>query len=439
MVPRYTSYPTAPHFKTGATQDWLRAALERIPARTQISLYIHVPFCNQLCWFCGCHTRVTNRYGAVADYTDWLMQELDLLAPVLKPKNLEVRYLHFGGGSPTMLRPSDFRRIMSRLRKVFRFGVQAGISIEIDPRAASEEKFAAYEKAGVNRASLGVQDFNQQVMDSVNRSQDYKTCERAIKMCRDYGIKNVNIDLMYGLPYQTQSTIKETAEKALALDPQRIALFGYAHVPWLKKHMRLIQEEALPSVEQRLDLFETASDVFEGVGYIPVGIDHFCKETDSLVTALRENNLSRNFQGYTDDNCPYLLALGASGISRLGDVYVQNFVHLPPYRDRVVSGQLPVDKFCEMTEQDKIRARVIEKMMCTLSVNPLAEAARLGMPDHDFAGVYESVMPLVRDGLSRVSADGTIHALARQSARLVCAAFDQYLPVAAEQRHVSAS
>lgn len=440
MVPRYTSYPTAPHFRPGMTQDGYREALEKIPARSQISLYVHVPFCSQLCWFCGCHTRVTNRYGAVGDYTDWLLQELSLLSPILSAKHLEVRYLHFGGGSPTMLRPSDFRRIVSALRKVFKFTRgDMGVSIEIDPRAASVDKISAYQRCGINRASLGVQDFNEKVMNAVNRAQDYKTCKRAVDMCRANNIENINIDLMYGLPYQTRDTIKDTAEKALTLDPQRIALFGYAHVPWLKKHMRLIQEDALPSVEERLDLFEEAADIFEGAGYIPVGIDHFCKDGDTLVAALRDDHLSRNFQGYTDDNCSYLLALGASGISRIGDVYVQNYTHLPPYRDRVLSGQFPVDKSCGITEEDKVRARVIEKMMCNLSVNPLAEAAQIGVPDHDFSGVYESVMPLVGDGLARISADGTVHALARQSARLICAAFDQYLPMSSTARHVTAS
>ncbi|QQG35782.1 MAG: oxygen-independent coproporphyrinogen III oxidase [Micavibrio aeruginosavorus] len=440
MVPRYTSYPTAPHFKSGATQDWYRKELEKIPARSPISLYVHVPFCSQLCWFCGCHTRVTSRYSAVGDYTDWLLQELSMLVPILAPKRLEVRYLHFGGGSPTMLRPSDFRRIVSRLRKIGDFTRDdLGVSVEIDPRAASADKLSAYQKCGVNRASLGVQDFNQQVMNAVNRSQDYDTCKRATDMCRAHGINNVNIDLMYGLPYQTRDSIRKTAEQALTLEPQRISLFGYAHVPWMKKHMRLIQEDALPSVEDRLDLFEDAAEVFENAGYVPIGIDHFCKESDNLVTALRSNCLSRNFQGYTDDNCPYLLAVGASGISRLGDVYVQNYVHLPPYRDRVLSGQFPFDKYCEMTESDKIRARVIEKMMCNLSVNPLGEAAGMGIPDHDFSGVYESIMPLVRDGLAQISSDGTVHALARQSARLICASFDQYLPHSSEARHVTSS
>lgn len=439
LVPRYTSYPTAPHFKAGAPQNWYQERLEAIPDGSAISLYIHVPFCPKLCWFCGCHTRITNRYAPVGDYLDLLTAELKMLLPYISGRGLTISHLHFGGGSPTILNASDFQMLMTALREYFDFSPHAEIAIEIDPRNIDKKKVEAYAQNGVNRVSFGIQDFNQQVMAAVNRPQSYELDLEAITLCRDAGIQKINFDLMYGLPHQSGDTIKITAEKALTLNPDRIALFGYAHVPWLKKHMRLISEDSLPSPEQRLELFEVAAAVFEENGYIPVGIDHFAREDDSLTASLRDHRLRRNFQGYTDDNASYLIALGASAISHFDDAYAQNLTFLPQYRDRVAAGTFPIEKYCVLDDRDKLHGRIIKEMMCNLSVNPLKEADAAGLDDYDFAEVYEHLYALAEDDLVRILPDGTIHALVRQAARLVCANFDTRLSASTQRRHVSSS
>lgn len=439
LVPRYTSYPTAPHFKADTNQDWYRAQLSLIPAGSEVSLYVHIPFCPKLCWFCGCHTRIVNRYGPVEDYIQLLQAELGMLIPYIINKNLKVSHLHFGGGSPTILKAYDFRVLVQRLRNCFDFNSNAEVAIEIDPRNVDKDKINAYVSSGINRVSFGIQDFDQKVLEAVNRSQTYALDQRVIGMCRDAGIDNVNIDLMYGLPHQNPATMKSCTEKALSLSPARIAMFGYAHVPWLKKHMRLMPEDELPDAEHRIDLFEIAADKFEDAGYVPIGIDHFAKPEDSLTRALADNRLNRSFQGYTDDNAPYLIALGASAISHLDNVYTQNLTYLPQYREKVQSGMFPVEKNCLRSPEDKLHARIIKKLMCQLSVNPFNEARIIGMPDYDFEGAYEYLHELAKDDLIRISADGTIHALARQATRLACSCFDTRLAASTQRRHVSSA
>lgn len=427
LVPRYTSYPTAPHFYASVPYNWYEAQLAAIPAGSELSLYVHIPFCPKLCWFCGCNTRIVNRYGPVEDYLALLEHEFSIIWPHIREKNLKVSHLHFGGGSPTMLKSADFTAFIRMLKEHFDFEPAAEIAIEIDPRNVNKDKIKAYGSNHVNRLSFGIQDFDQKVMEAVNRPQTYELDKKVISMCRDQGIDHINIDMMYGLPFQTVETMRNGAEKALSLEPDRIALFGYAHVPWLKKHMRLLPEEKLPSAEERIDMFEEAAAIFEDAGYIPIGIDHFAKEDDSLTTALRQNQLNRNFQGYTDDNAPYLLALGASAISRLDSTYIQNEIYIPQYREKVRKDSLPVSKYYQSTPEDKLRGTIIKGLMCSLSVNPITEAQRLEMDHHDFDGCYENLHTLAHDGLIKVTGDGTVHVLMRQAARLAAACFDQKL------------
>lgn len=439
LVPRYTSYPTAPHFRGCTDQDWYRAQLSAIPAGSEISLYVHIPFCPKLCWFCGCHTRIVNRYGPIEDYISLLQNELAVVSSLIKNKKLNVSHLHFGGGSPTILKGPDFLNFVETLKECFVFRGDAEIAIEIDPRNIDKDKINAYVQSGVNRASFGIQDFDQKVLDSVNRSQTYVLDHAAIDMCRDSGIKKINIDLMYGLPHQNIDTMKSCTDKALSLSPDRIALFGYAHVPWLKKHMRLISEDDLPNAAQRIDLFEIAADKFEDAGYVSIGIDHFSVPEDSLTKALADNDLNRSFQGYTDDNAPYLIALGASAISHLDGLYIQNSACLPQYREKVKSGLLPIEKSCALSVEDKLHARIIKNLMCRLSVNPFYEARMMGLPDYNFEGAYEDLHTMAKDDLIKISADGTIHALVRQATRLACSSFDTRLSVSTQRRHVSAA
>ena len=439
MVPRYTSYPTAPHFQPCPDSIWLQERLANIRQGQYLSLYVHIPFCPQLCWFCGCNTRIVSQYAPITDYLALLTAELNMTAAALSEKNLRVTRLHFGGGSPTILTADDFLRMMDSLKNAFTFAPGAEIAIEIDPRNLTPDKAAAYARGGVNRVSFGIQDFDAQVMEAVNRPQSFVLDRQAIDTCRDNGIQSVNIDLMYGLPYQTVQTMDACASMALALKPSRIALFGYAHVPWMKKHMRLIPEDHLPQSADRLDLFETAAQSFENANYIPVGIDHFAREDDTLVAAMRGQCLRRNFQGYTDDDTDILIGLGTSAISAFGDSYKQNMTFMPQYRDRVAAGVMPIEKVCHLDRTDQLIARIINRMMCTLSVNPYTEAHQSGLSNYDFSASYTQLKELARDGLVLISPDGTIHALVRQAARLICACFDARLPPGGSggSRHVT--
>lgn len=439
MVPRYTSYPTAPHFQAGLLQGWYAERLTAIPDNSSISLYVHVPFCPKLCWFCGCHTRVTNSYAAVDAYVDLLLAELKMLAPFLANRGIKISHLHFGGGSPTILKQGDFRNFVDAVQKYFSFMPGAEIAIEIDPRNIDADKIKAYAKAGVNRVSFGIQDFNQTVMEGVNRPQSYELDRDMIELCRAEGIHKINLDLMYGLPHQTAATMADCAELALTLDPDRIALFGYAHVPWLKKHMRLMDEDALPSAEKRLGLFEVAAEIFEEAGYIPIGIDHFAKPEDELTLASRTKALHRNFQGYTNDSATYLIGIGASAISNLGDTYAQNVAFLPQYRDRIKAGEFAIEKNCLLSDEDMLHAAVIKEMMCDLSVNPYKVAQSAGLPDYDFSSAYAQMQQLKKDKLIVIAEDGTIYALIRQAARLVSACFDTRLSQSTQRRHVSSA
>lgn len=439
MVPRYTSYPTAPHFESGASPEWYAKKLTEIPDDSAISLYVHVPFCPKLCWFCGCHTKVTNHYAAVREYLDLLSAELKILLPFLGNRGIRLSHLHFGGGSPTIIGPEDFLEFMATIKASFPFMPQAEIAIEIDPRNIDEAKIKAYAAAGVNRVSFGIQDFNQKVMEGVNRPQTYMLDHSMIELCRTNGIDRINIDLMYGLPNQNVLTMAETAEQALSLNPDRIALFGYAHVPWLKKHMRMMDESALPSAEKRLGLFEVAADIFEEAGYIPIGIDHFAKAEDELTLSSKKGNLQRNFQGYTSDSAANLVGLGASAIGNLQGAYAQNLASLSHYRERISAGELPIEKRCVLSPEDKLQAEIIRQMMCNLSVNPEEIAQSLGFTHYDFSQSWDRLRQLQEDNLIVVTADGTIHALIRQAARLVCACFDTRLSQATQRRHVSAA
>lgn len=439
MVPRYTSYPTVPHFKTQVDQGWFVDKLRAIPDGEDVSLYVHIPFCPKLCWFCGCNTRITNHYDAVRDYTDCLLKEMGMVAHILEHKNLKVSHLHFGGGSPTILNPDDFSEIITTLKGNFFFREDAEIAIEIDPRNSDKEKIKTYKKYGVNRVSLGVQDFNPKVMDAINRPQSFELVKSVVADFRNEGIQDINMDLMYGLPHQDIKTMQECARLAISLNPDRISLFGYAHVPWLKKHMRLIDENSLPLSSQRYDLFEACALILEDDGYIPIGIDHFARKKDSLCEALASGRINRNFQGYTNDCSKYMIAFGASAISQLDNMYSQNVIHLPQYRDRLNAGLFPVEKNCILDKADELIANIIKDLMCHLSVNPKTVASKRGLQDYDFSEAYNRLSTLEQDGLVLIEPDGTVHAILRQAARLACACFDTYLTPTSSQRHVTSA
>lgn len=436
-VPRYTSYPTADQFGCGVDDACYRRWLGELAAHTALSLYLHVPFCAELCWFCGCHTRVVRDLEPIAAYAEALAREIDLVADMLDAPR-PVRHVHWGGGTPTILGSRDIRRLLERLRRRFDIEDGAEVAVEIDPRRVTRETVAALASSGVNRASLGVQDLDPAVQRAVNRIQPYDVCVRAVGWLRAHGITEISLDLMYGLPHQTVAGIVATVDKAVALEPRRLALFGYAHVPWMKRHQRLIDESALPDTVERLELFRAAASRLAEWGYVAVGLDHFALPDDPLAVAARTGRLRRNFQGYTTDTAPALLGFGASAISTLPQGYAQNTVKIRAYRKAVDDGALAVVRGVALTADDRLRGAVIERLMCDLAVDLDPVCRAQGADASALTGELEALRPLVRDGLVRVEGHRiTVPDDRRPFLRVACAVFDRYLDPAAT-RHARA-
>jgi oxygen-independent coproporphyrinogen-3 oxidase len=426
-VPRYTSYPTAPHFHKGVTAEIYESWLRAIPASMPLSLYLHVPFCDTLCWFCGCHTKIVNNYTPVSGYLDLLLREIDMLAAILG-SGRPVSHIHWGGGSPTILSPEDIRKLSGRLRERFQVQKDAEFAIEVDPRGLSEETVHALKQAGVTRVSIGVQDCDEAVQRAINRIQPFAVTEKACAMFRAEGIEAINIDLIYGLPHQTEDSLERTIRACLTLDPQRFAVFGYAHVPHFKKHQNLIPEAALPSAEQRLIQFELAQRLLNEAGYVSVGLDHFARYDDPLAIVQTRGALHRNFQGYTTDGAGVLIGMGLSSIGALPQGYVQNSPDFNLYRDAIQNGKLPVVRGIALGNEDRMRAKVIEKLMCDLSVDVAQVAAEFGAASDYFAGELEDLYPFEAEGLVCVSGNKvSIPTRWRVAVRLICSVFDSYL------------
>lgn len=427
-VPRYTSYPTAPHFKPIEDTRLYTDALEAQVATEPVSLYLHVPFCSQLCWYCGCHTKITQRYAPVEDYAYLMMREIEMLADYLGERQ-QVGNIHFGGGSPGMLRACDFEKIMQRLHNNFTITDDAKIAIEIDPRGVTPGRVSAYADYGVNRVSLGVQDFDEKVLKAVNREQPYELSEKAVELFRSNGIDHINVDLMYGLPHQTVDSLIPTLDKLMNLSPDRIAYFGYAHVPWMKKHMRLIKENDLPAQDLRLELFDAAQDYLTDYGYVALGIDHFVKPDDSFLVAYDQGKLHRNFQGYTDDQNTAMFGIGVSSIGKTVDAYFQNSPDMPIYKEEILANRLPAGKYCPVSSDDKIRADVIEQLMCYMRVD-----LEQMMKRHNVNSTYFETEIVAMDlyktmGFITLENDSVITILphAKPMVRIICSEFDSYI------------
>src|SRR5579871_4172646 len=425
-IPRYTSYPTAvqfgPDIDAGCYQRWLAT----LPADAAVSIYIHVPFCTALCLYCGCHTTVVRRYAPVANYVDLLQREIGAIGSVVGRRT--VTQVHWGGGTPTVLSTDDFMRVMSALRTSFAIAPGAELAIEIDPRVLTREYVATLAAAGITRASLGVQEFNERVQQAVLRIQSFDQTARAADWLRDVGIANINIDLMYGLPYQTATTVAATARRAMALAPDRIALFGYAHVPAMKRHQKLIPEQALPDSLQRAAQNSAAAGIFVEAGYQRIGLDHFARSDDVLVARQRECRLHRNFQGYTADETPILLGFGTSAISSLPQGYAQNAASVITYRNALAADRLATARGRARTNEDRLRGFIIERLMCDLHVDLGKACQAHGAPLNHFAAELGKIDELANDGIVIRSGECvTIPEHARPLVRTVCAIFDAYL------------
>ncbi len=436
-VPRYTSYPTSPHFGPGVDAAQYGRWLADLDPAQPLSLYLHIAYCAEMCWFCGCHTKITQRYDPVADYMDALWAEIGLVAQRM-PGRMTAKHIHFGGGSPTIMSAEDFVKTLGLLREHFLLAEGAEVAVELDPRTANEAYVKAMAGAGVTRASIGVQDFNPKVQEAVNRIQPLEVTARVIEWLRAYDVPEVNMDLMYGLPFQTTDSLLETVDQAVAFQPRRISLFGYAHVPWMKKHQRLIPEEALPDTAQRWDQYNRATQRLKDSGYVMIGLDHFALESDEMAQALSEGKLHRNFQGYTTDTAPVLVAFGASGIGSLPQGYVANDGEINLYKAAVREGRLPIKRGITISDDDRLRRAIIERLMCDLSVDVDAVAAEHGADPAQFDGDLTGLAQLEADGLVlRQGRRITVTEDGRPLVRAAAAVFDRYLK-AGEQRHSKA-
>jgi oxygen-independent coproporphyrinogen-3 oxidase len=419
-IPRYTSYPTAPHFGALAAAEY-RGWLAAVPEGAPLSLYLHIPFCKSLCWYCGCHTAVTRSAARIEYYAAALEAEARLLAAAL-PRHGGIAHLHLGGGTPTALGATALASVLHVVREIFGFRPGAELAAELDPRSLDEATVVALAEAGLTRASLGVQDISPAVQHRIGRVQSQDCVASAVERLRAHGIASINMDVMYGLPDQGVAEVQATARFAAQLGADRVAVFGYAHVPWMKPHQNAIDSASLPGALERLLQADAAEAVLTREGYVAIGLDHFARPEDEMAVAFSERRLRRNFQGYTTDDAPALIGLGASAIGSLPAGYAQNEPDERKYVAAVQAGMLPVKRGRALTEDDRLRRGLIERVMC------------------DFALDLGALPPMVLDeampALARLDADGII-ALERDFLRVtlagqrhvrhVAAAFDAYL------------
>ncbi|MTI42429.1 oxygen-independent coproporphyrinogen III oxidase [Roseibium hamelinense] len=431
-VPRYTSYPTAPHFHDGVGSDVYGQWLERLGPQDTLSLYLHVPYCRDICHYCGCHTKATRKEAPLVAYARTLGSEIELVASHLEQAG-PVKHIHWGGGTPSLLPEQSLLDLTGLLRVSFTFADDLEHAIELDPRFVTGSLAQTLATMGVNRASLGIQDFDPAVQEAIGRVQPYETVRDATSYLRSAGLRALNFDLMYGLPEQTPDTIRDTVNKTLDLAPSRIALFGYAHVPWMRKHQRLIDESRLPDSERRLELANLAREALIEGGYVAIGLDHFAKPEDSMAIALQNRALKRNFQGYTTDNGEQLVGLGVSSIGRLDQGYIQNIADVRHWERAILAGQLPVSKGLALSTDDRLRGRIIEMIMTDYRCDLQAVCHQFSVAPHMLDGSLALLEELVRDGIVKLSGSADkapiveVTEFGQPYVRLAAAAFDAYL------------
>lgn len=436
-VPRYTSYPTAPHFDGGVDAAVYGGWLTELPGDVPVSVYLHVPYCRAICHYCGCHTKAALKDEPVIDYAEGLIEEIALVAKAAG-RRLPVGHIHWGGGTPSLLPIPSFEAVVAALRAAFDLSAIDEHAMELDPRTVTPELAAALARAGVTRASLGVQDFDATVQQAIGRIQPIETVTDAVAALRGAGIAAINFDLMYGLPHQSVETIRRTVELAHSFGPSRIALFGYAHVPWFKKHQRLIDEKALPGASERFALERTARAALAEFGYEAIGLDHFARPEDDMAVAAKSGDLHRNFQGYTTDTCDTLIGLGASSIGQTARGFAQNDPDVGRWRKAIEAGRLPIAKGKALDADDRLRAAIIERVMCDYAVDVDAVCAAHGVTAAAVGDAFERLIEPAADGL--VVVDGhklTVTDLGRPLVRIVAAAFDVYLARATARHSVA--
>jgi len=436
--PRYTSYPPATKFVADVTAQQIDEDIandNRDPARP-LSLYFHLPFCETRCWFCGCNTVITQRRDSAAEYLDDLVREVRLTAGRIDRRRV-VTQIHLGGGTPTFFPPGELRRLGALIHENFPVAPDCEFSVEIDPRRLTHEHVLALAEIGANRASLGVQDTDPRVQLAIHRIQPQRLNQQAFTWLRERGFGSINVDLIFGLPLQTPTSFAKTVEDVLTLDPDRLSVFSYAHVPWIKPAQRIFDDrEQLPGAEEKLAMFAVAHDKLVPAGYVDVGLDHFAKPDDELAIALREGTLHRNFQGYSTRGGASLYSFGISSISATGDTYRQNFKTLDAWRAALDAGRLPVERALRLDAEDMRRRTIIMSLMCHRQLVFTALSHTLGV---DFPARYAaelaSLDDLAGDGLLKRTPDGVeVTPIGVPLLRVIAMRFDATLAVNATQR-----
>lgn len=421
-VPRYTSYPTAPHFGPAVGAREAAQWIALLPDEARLSLYMHIPFCRALCWYCGCATTVVNGHQPIANYVETLATEMARVAELVPPRH-RVSHIHWGGGSPNSLTADEIKALASRTRELFQIDPAAEFAVEIDPRFMDTGRGAALQEAGVNRISIGVQDFDPEVQAAINRYQPYDKTRQVVSDLRSAGLTSLNIDLVYGLPGQTQSSVARTVDLVLALDPDRIAVFGYAHLPDKIRHQRLIDTAALAGPTERLGQANRIARILLANGYVRVGLDHFAKPEDPMAHAA----VKRNFQGYTTDIADALIGFGASAISRFPQGYTQNAPRTPDYQTRISERGLATVRGLALSEDDRIRAYVIERLMCDLTFSEGDLRTQFGRKAEPLIEEARALPEADQDGLITTTSDGfRVTERGRPFVRSICACFDIY-------------
>lgn len=437
-VPRYTSYPTAVQFDNEFAPETADRWLAELSPEASLSVYVHIPFCQQLCWYCGCHTSVPNSYDRAARYVALLVRDIERTAALLPGGKGRVKHLHFGGGTPTYLNDFDIALLVDTVERCFGLAEDAEVALESDPRTLTRERARVLAGMGFDRVSFGVQDFATPVQMKINRLQTFGLVQAATGHLRDAGFTSVNFDLMYGLPGQTEESVVRTAQQAASLSPERIAVFGYAHVPWFKKHQKMILEEDLPGVNERYRQATAITAELRNAGYDAIGLDHFARPEDKLACAAQTGSLRRNFQGYTTDVSDALVSFGASAISETPQGFFQAARDTLAWSERVEGRRGAATRGIAVSREDRMRAEIIEKLMCSLAVDFAEVAARHGFGAETLADAKSKLIPAIEAGL--VQTEGTMLRVPdchRLFLRSVAAAFDCHYS-ATPNRHAKA-
>lgn len=428
--PRYTSYPTVPAWSNGFDEEDYRQALRDFAEQpgADLTLYVHLPFCAERCFYCGCNATVTKRSEVVDIYLDRVTREVELVTAILGERRRVVQ-VHWGGGTPNFLNPAQARRVFNLLEQHFDLDLEGEISIEVDPRVATREQMELFRELGFNRISLGVQDFDPQVQEAIGRIQPEAKTRAIYTDCRDLGFTSVNLDLVYGLPFQTKATFGRTLREVISLKPDRLACFSYAHVPWVKANQKRVDTSQLPGPYEKVDLFLMAIEELTEAGYDWIGMDHFARHNDELAVAVREKRLHRNFMGYTTQAAPHMIALGMSGISDLAGHFAQNDAKLGDYQKALDAGHLPIVKGHHLSQDDKLRRKAIVHMMCNLELPYDLTRAEFGVGvDEALGAELERLHPFEDEGFVEFDPTGVkITTLGRFFIRNLCMEFDAYL------------